>query len=401
MEQILATSQSDFKLHTATAPLYDYGKLYHIEGYASFSPKSLAEAVSFIQYAAQKKIDLRFRGSGHTFNGVTLPKKNEVLVFTHQLDHYTFEADGSLTAGAGAIMWDVRDLARDYGWDLKVYNGGWAGPSVGGFINAGGFGKGNLSSFNGGLWESINSVSLIDAGGNLRKVYREDPLFPWLFGAYGQLGFVVEANFQLINSNPFAGKHSTPAYPSGLSGHVPRRQTDDPNENKLPPDDNTDVLFWYSMLVSQEQEDQAWQDLEQWVDNNPETIKPEGGWHGPKRNHAHIGYHYFIRHVNFHPPLIYPRQEDFLMIGVMSRLKVGRAGSIASIFDVERQFIDMAFKRKYRLYLQAENFGRNIDFRAYYGESIYHQFLQHKNELDPEHRINRHVFFDRDDCAAL
>lgn len=400
-----ATSQrSEIQLPLASIKeaLYDYGKLYKgIGNYMSYSPETIDEAIDFMEYTASQNIDIRFRGSGHTFNGVTLPTEDEILVFTSGLDHYRFEADGSLTVGAGAILWDVRDLARDYGLDLMVYNGGWAGPSVGGFINAGGFGKGNLSSFNGGLWESINSIKLIDAAGNLRTITREDEVFPWLFGSYGQLGFIVEVNMKLVKGTPFSFTRNSQnnrkkRYPSGLVGRVPKRQKDDPNENKMAPvPGDPDILFWYSMMIAPEEEEQAWEDISEWVDAYADIIKPQGGWHGPMQNGQHIGYHYFIKHVNFHPPLIYAKEEDFLMIGVMSKLNVSQKENVSRIFEVERAFIEMADKRKYRLYLQAENFGRNIDFQRYYGIDVFTQFLSYKNELDPLHRINRHVFFDR------
>ena len=47
------------------------------------------------------------------------------------LDHYRVEAPGLIAVGGGATPWDVRDFVAGRGWRLPVYNGGWAGPSVG------------------------------------------------------------------------------------------------------------------------------------------------------------------------------------------------------------------------------------------------------------------------------
>ncbi len=398
MEKLRIKTPREFQIETISDALYDYGKIHKgIPEYASYSPQSLDDAIRFMKYTSSIQMDLRFRGSGHTFNGVTLPVENEVLVFTEGLDQYRFEEDGSLSAGAGAVLWDVSDLAGEYGFDIMVYNGGWAGPTVGGFINAGGFGKGNLSRFNGGLWESLNSITLIDAFGNTHVIDRNHEMFPWMFGSYGQLGFIVEANFKLKKRNTglFSGSGNRTAFPFGKKGRVPKRQKDDPRENMLAPTgEKTDILFWYSLLISPNAEDQAWRELQQWVEQYPDIIKPFGGWRGPRKNQEHIGYHYFIKYIDFHPPLIYEKQEDFLMIGVMSWVNMSESENIQKVFRAEQAFLDIAEKNNYRVYVQTQNFEKKLDFSQYYGPEICDQFLQYKNRLDPTHRINRNVFFD-------
>lgn len=400
MGSTLLAETDRLKICQEKESIYDYGKLYKSRSdFKSFRPTSIGEAVDFMRYAQQESLCLRFRGSGHTFNGVTLPEAEEILVYTDQIKHFRFENNNTLSVGAGAMVWDVRDLARDYGHDLKVFNGGWAGPSVGGYINAGGFGKGNLSKTNGGLWESINSVTLIDAAGELHVIERTNPIFPWIFGSYGQLGFIVEANFQLIKKNPMfffiqniALKSLT--LPVGLEGIIPQRQTDDPAENLLSTKKvDPKILFWFSLLIDAKQEKQAWIDLEKWLANNEKILKPEGGWHGPTKDGVPIGYHYVIKYKNFHPPLIYPKAKDFLVIGIMARLDLSETGAIEQILKVENEFIDLVKKGNYRLYLQAENFGRNVDFESYYGTTTYQQFLKIKTQFDSGHRINRNVFF--------
>lgn len=394
------TTTRPFDICQETKAIYDYGKLYKSrEHFQSFRPKSISEATDFMQYAYKQNTCLRFRGSGHTFNGVTMPETAEILVYTDQIKHFRFEADGTLTAGAGAMVWDVRDLARDYGHDLKVFNGGWAGPSVGGYISAGGFGKGNLSKTNGGLWESINYIRFIDAAGTLQTIQKTDPIFPWLFGSYGQLGLIVEANFQLVKKTPIQLFLQNISFknldlPLNLAGEILKRQVDDPLDNlKSAADLDPNILFWFSLLVDPQQEKQAWQDLSQWLEQYPNTLKAEGGWHGPLKDGVPIGYHYVIKYKKFHPPLIYPEAKDFLVIGVMSKLEVTKTGAISDILKVENSFIELAEKGGYKLYLQAENFGKRVDFERYYGSTIYQQFLKIKERFDPQHRINRGVFF--------
>ena len=68
----------------------------------------------------------------------------------------------------------------------------------------------------------------------------------------------------------------------------------------------------------------------------------------------------------------------------MCVLSTGDVASNQSVLQIEKNFIDLAVKNQYKLYLQAENIGRNVDFPAYYGEEIYNSFRQLKDQFDPD-----------------
>ncbi len=381
----------DFGVQTIRQPLFDYGKLYSSPSeYEVAFPSDCNQVQLIVALARKHKILLRVRASGHTFNGVTLPRQGELLVRTDQLDHFHFDTAGTITVGSGALVWDVRDLVRDHGFDLPVYNGGWAGPTVGGYINAGGFGKSGLSEIYGGLWENVEQITFIDGKANIRTINRTDKIFPWIFGSYGQLGFLIEVKLNIIPKN----EESCPGYPLGLSGHIPKRQDTDPKLNDSPPENRTQPnLFWFSLLVSPKDQFWAWVELYKFVKSN--ALKPDGGWAGPILDDQRIGYHYVIPFINFHPPLVYPKPETFLVIGVMCVLSTGNATSNQSVLQIEKNFIDLAVKNRYKLYLQAENIGRNVDFPAYYGEEIYNSFRQLKDQFDPDRLLNQDVIFSK------
>lgn len=385
---------ADERIEIISSPLFDYGKIYSSTAeYPVIFPSTVAQMQGIIKKARLHKIPLRVRASGHTFNGVSLPKKGELLIRTDSFDDFRFEEEGTITAGCGAVVWDIRDLVRDYGFDLPVYNGGWAGPTLGGYISAGGFGKGGLSHDYGGLWENIEEITLIDGEGNLRAIARNEPEFPWVFGSYGQLGFLVGAKLKLIPVE----KGEMPSYPLGISGKIPKRQTEEPKCNDLPPKNGKySNTFWFSLLVSQPELMQAWIDLYRFVKAHPNEIKPEGGWAGPLFNGQLMGYYYFIRFFEFNPPLVYPKAESFLLIGVMSQLETGSPASNQQTLQVERDFIDIAMKRGYKLYIQGGSFRRNIDFSSYYGKEIYSAFRKLKMQFDPDGIFNPGVVFQ--DC---
>ena len=112
--------------------LADYGKL-HVSSadYTVLRPDGVDAAAQGWRSALAEGRALRVRGSGHGLSGATLPRKGETLLCTRGLDHYRIEDPGLIAVGGGAILWDVRDFVAGRGWRLPVYNGGWAGPSVG------------------------------------------------------------------------------------------------------------------------------------------------------------------------------------------------------------------------------------------------------------------------------
>ncbi|MER2492641.1 FAD-binding oxidoreductase [Catenovulum sediminis] len=368
-------------------PLYDYGKLYtSAASYSEYRPSSISEVQDIIRQARTLKQKVRVRGSGHTFNGCTLPSSSELLIRTDNLNWYRFNEFGSITVGAGALMWDIRDFVSSEGFVLPVYNGGWAGPTLGGYINAGGFGKGSLSDEHGGFWENVLSITIVNGLGELQVVERNDLNFKWLFSSYGQLGIVVEAKLKILPKSIA----SYLFYTEGGSGRIPKIQSDDPKDNDQLLSTTEKKLFWFSLLISSKQEKIAWQALQKFCQENPDVI-PDGGWAGPLLNQQPIGYHYNVQYKEFNPPLLYPYNEDFIVVGVMCYFDVGTEKHNLKIKEIEREFISLALKNKLFLYLQAENIGRNIDFCAYYGESIYEQFKLLKRQFDPEFIINPNV----------
>lgn len=378
---------SDVSATRIEQPLCDYGKLYESSApYQVMVPSDTEEVLRIItDIVVPKRQRIRIRGSGHTFNGCTLPREDELLLRTHQLDWYCFDAPGTIRVGAGALVWDIRDLIAEHGYEMPVYNGGWAGPSLAGYICAGGFGKGSLSDEHGGLWENVLSVKLLDLTGNIHIIERDDPRFRWLFGSYGQLGIIVEATLRIIPGGDSAD------YPQKLEGRVPRRQLDDPTDNDKRTESPTPILFWFSLLVDPSQEKIAWTELLKFTIKHRRYVHPDGGWAGPMLAGEPIGYHYKIRFREFNPPLVYRKQSDFTVLGIMTLLSTASDDDRATVAQIEQDFIKLANDNQLGLYLQAENIGRNIDYRHYYGEQIYREFSALKAAFDPLGLLNRGV----------
>ena len=164
-----------------------------------------------------------------------------------------------------------------------------------------------------------------------------------------------------------------------------------------PPPGGEDRLFWFTLLVAPRDESRAWEGLHELVLAHRDTLAPDGGWAGPILDGEPIGYRYVIRFREFNPPLVYPRAETFLVVGVMSVLRSGDPAGNRRVLGIERDFVDMARARGLRLYLQAENIGGRVDLRAYYGERTYRHFRELRRRLDPQRRFNRGVVFPDDE----
>ncbi len=390
----------------------DYGKLYASwDSHTVRTPRDVTEAISIVVEARKKGQACRVRGSAHTFSGATIPREGEVLIRTAALDHYAFERDGTLRVGAGALAWDVRDLAAAHGWLMPVYNGGWAGPTIGGYLSAGGMGLRvpqadrerwlqlpseqrspllSISETHGGFWEHVAEVTFVDGTGTVHHIGEDDEVFPWLFGNFGQFGVVTELRLKLL-TNP----ESATAGPGATTGRVPRVQVDDPAVNDAPARRGGErILFWFSYLVSPGQEEAAWSDLRGWVERHGSFLRPQGGWVGPVVNGEPIGYRYLVTFRRFHPPLLYPHAGDFVLMGLMATFDgVGTARTDDRILDLERDFVGIAMRNGYRLYPQAENIGRAIDYAAYYDAGTYGRFRELKQRFDPDGIITPGVVF--------
>jgi FAD/FMN-containing dehydrogenase len=409
---VLGSVPSNASGNSLVSGISDYGKLYASwDAHTVRTPQDATEVSSILKEARARGQAVRVRGSAHTFSGATIPREGDILLRTNALDHYAFDGLGTVHAGAGALAWDVRDLAARHGLVMPVYNGGWAGPTLGGYLCAGGMGLRvppadrerwlqlpaenrppllSISETHGGFWEHVAEVTLVDGTGTVHHVREDDEVFPWLFANFGQFGVVTNLRLRLL---PAPGPRTQD--PGPLSGRVPRVQADDPAANdRLAGPRGDRILFWFSYLVARHQEEAAWEQLRGWVERHAPFLRPQGGWVGPVVHGEPIGYRYLVTFRRFHPPLLYPHAEDFVLMGLMATFEgVGTLGADNRILDLERDFVGLALGNGYRLYPQAENIGRGIDYAAYYGAATFATFQHLKRRFDPDGIINPGVVF--------
>ena len=385
--------------------LSDYGKLHLSSAdYTLLRPDSVDAAAQGWRTALAEGRALRVRGSGHGLSGATLPRRGETLVRTRGLDHYRIEAPGLIAVGGGATLWDIRDFVAGRGWRLPIYNGGWAGPTVGGFASTGGLGSlrvpvdehgkpgapqalgpVSLSERHGGFWAQVAKLTIIDGRGRVHDILSGDEDFPWIFASMGQFGLILEATLRLLPQPGVAD-----ALPVGSSGRVPVSNPIDPNEtDAAAPAHGVDWTCWFTAFAPVHEEDAVWQAIGDWSRAHRDALRPTGGWIGPLQDDHPIGYRYLVRRKAPTPPLLYPRDEDFLTLGVTAVCAgVGTDAGDAALAEAEQDFVARIVARGWSLYCQAENLTRSIDFRSYWGEERWRRFCALKARFDPDGRIN-------------
>lgn len=329
------------------------------------APASAEEAAEAIRRARAEGRVVRFRGHGHSMNGSSLPRAGDVVLTSQALRGYCFEAPRAVTVGAGAQLWDVHTLLRERGHTLLVANDGAApAPSVGGFVSAGGIGE-NTHVF-GGFWETVEELVVVTGAGEIVRLRSDDALFPWMFGAMGQLGFVVEATLRTLPVEPHG-----PGLPVGERGqvpHVPARWS---------------RYAWFTLFVPFPEAEAAMEHLAEVGARHAQAWRPLAA------------YVYPIRFRRFNPPLIYPARRGFVAVGIW-----GTPSDPAAGFDfgaVRALAGDVtALTRSHpgwRRYIQTEMTFGDVDYAAHFGEEVHEAFRAMKRRFDPGDLLGRGQVF--------
>jgi len=346
---------------TSSAPWCDFGghvshakpRVFDVRG-----PDDLREVLS---RAAAAGRPVRVRGNGHAMNGLALPRRGEWLLQMQGCDRYRFECPRTVTAGAGIAVWDLHRELRRRGLGLRVFNdGGAAASSLGGFLSAGGFGE--SSARHGGFWESVESVTLVDAQGEMHVLDRAHPDFRWLFGAMGQLGVACELRLRLEDAGADA--------PVGEGGQVMATH---------PP---WAPMRWYSLFVPEEDGLVAYR-----------ALRELGACH----RSAWLGrwpYAYALPFRSFNPPLLTPHDGPLAAVGIWGD-RPASGFDEAALRRIDRGIATLVARHpRWRRYIQSERTPRGFDFAAHFGAETFAAWREVKRRYDPQLRLARGVFRD-------
>ena len=366
---------AEFRPSLVESPLADFSG-FRQQGApcCQVAPRRPDTVARIIQLAHERNIPVRVRAQAHSLNGSSLPVTGELLLSTRNIRHVRFDEPGTITVGCGVVLWILQHILRRHGFDIPVLNDGYPGPSIGGYIAAGGFGP--RSAQYGGFWDNVIEVSLVDGCGQLRRVAAADPLFPWLFGSMGQLGVFLEARLAIIPANA----SSTPRYPDGTKLVAP--QLVDP---KVPPEyamGGQERLFWFTLFTPDEYLDEAHDELSELENRHQAALRFQERYRYPILPRGTIA------------PLVYPYTRPFTATGAWGWLTDSSPAGIAALQEFDRGFMALASsKPHYRRYVQSELPAGPETYRQCFGEEIYRSLQSRKAETDPGSLLNRGSVF--------
>ena len=136
-------------------------------------PNNINELESIVKYCLKNNIKIRIRGGGHSCSGISIPKKNEILISMIKFNKYKYNKIDTIDVEGGVDITNLNKFLNKEGYmipiipeginETDVYN-----PTIGGFICAGGICK--QSSLYGGFWENVLEIKIMDGLGNI-KIY--------------------------------------------------------------------------------------------------------------------------------------------------------------------------------------------------------------------------------------
>ena len=366
---------ADYQATLSERPITDFsGTESEARGFCRVAPRSPEVACDILSRAYEHGVPVRTRAQGHSLNGSSLPHPGELSISTENLRVIRFDEPGTVTVGCGVVLWILQHFLRRQEFDLPVLNDGYPGPSVGGFIAAGGFGP--RSSLFGGFWNNVVDVGVVDGRGHPHRVARTDPLFPWLFGSMGQLCMFVDAKLAIVPRT----EQSRPPYPLGTRLLAPQLVAPKiPAEFAVGGDER---LFWFTLFVPDECLDDAHLELRQLEQRHSQVLRFQER------------YRYPIQSRDIIAPLVYPYARRITATGAWGWLTDTGSDRIAKLRDFDREFMELAASRAdYRRYVQSELASGPGIYERCFGADIHSRFFRLKAKLDPKLLLNRGSVF--------
>lgn len=337
--------------------LSDFGNFPPVEPDQSRRIRDLEDLQRTVIGCLECRRRMRVRCFAHSMNGMSVPAPNETLLDLTGVRHVAWTDAGVITAGAGLSVWEIDQYVRQFGWKLPVINdGGAEAPSLGGFVAAGGFGEGSV--FHGGFWESVSALTIVAGTGEVRRLARGDPLFPWLFGTMGGLAVVYEADLDLVPAGP------EPAREVKACASLPR-----PSSPAWP------KHLWLTLFVSERQRQNGLALLNGLIDAHPQAWAARGF------------YEYYLARRRFNPPFLFDDSSDFIALGIWGD-RVGQDPNLRNYFALESDFQQLVEDCGFRRYFQSELIRSRRDLQRYVGPDCAARYREVKAALDPLDLLN-------------
>jgi len=348
--------------------LHDWAKIYFSESnYCEIALSKLETIQKLLNDAYIQQIAVRIRGRGHSMNGSSLPRKGELLLYTDHIRHYQLISPSEIIVGSGISILALQQWLGKRGYTLPIFNDGILAPSVGGYISASGIGTRSVDY--GGFWENVTYIKLIDAQGTTHTVKRSDPDFKWIFGSMGQFGLIYEAGLKILATG------SKPFTPS--AGIITESWKDESEAQSRKHEFKKSRLIWFSVIAPDEKRDELHKDMQNLKKQYLSSIRflPEYLWP--------------IRNFNFTPPLFYPENKNLICIGIWGYANPQETNLSETLLKLNDEVFRLIQKKTYyKRYIQAEPVRLDTDWKKYWGDTVYNEFMRLRTKYNPKGNVN-------------
>lgn len=173
----------------------DFSLLYQTQVDTVFYPKSVADVQAIVIQAKQQNKKIAIAGTQLSQGGHTLPSTSDSFLVHMKLLNHVNVLPETKTAkvGPGATWKNLQDAAHKNGLAVKVMQASNV-FSIGGSLSTNVHGWDHTA---GALVETVSSITIVDALGNIQTLTPADELFSLIIGGYGMFGIIIEAEINL------------------------------------------------------------------------------------------------------------------------------------------------------------------------------------------------------------
>lgn len=356
--------------------ILSWGGIYKsTDKYIKITPYSENDLSKIVKLAYSNNIQIRTQGNNHSHNGIAIPKKNELLISTSKLSNFHIN-DDIITVGSGLNFEVLDKILLPLGYKFAVRNDGGLGPSVGGYISAGGLSP-TCKNY-GGFWETVISINLIICDGRIIEITKDDPIFKWVFGSMGQLGIITQVKIKVI---PIDKLEFDKLINAPHLKQIECTLTDDNIEFTIPNLYTSDnYLYWIQLFASNADEESK-------LTEELKTLNAKYNYILP------VYYRWEVPFKTFNPPLVYPNNKSFVSIGFWG-IGITKTRPLDDIISFTNEFANIVLEKNYYSYIQVETVSDINYFRKYWGDEIYNTFRDYKKYVDPKFLFNKGNIFE-------
>lgn len=341
--------------------LFHQSKKEFIEIY----PKNEEEISKIIRLCLENKYSLIVRGFGHSMNGSSVPKEEEILIRTNYFNSFSILDNSNIEAEAGISVFDLKQEIENLGYPFPFVNGGGRGPSLGGFISAGGIQAD--PNGNSGIWNFIEEIHFINGKGEAITVKKTDELFSYLFGSMGQFGVITRVKIKLAD-----------AQKKTLS-KILQKKIIIPYEKNKAIENKDSFLSWIGVFYPETKDGIVQKEMDYLFSEYSDIFT------------FYRNQDYSFSYKKISVPLLFPANENFRAYEIQfytkpSVLKTKR------FQDFQTKYSKLVSEKKYKRYAQAEILLADFSYANHFDSNVFAKFSELKKQHDPHFVFGKKIF---------